>query len=79
MLVQGKDFRSSRREVRAATGWGATQTRIHLDRLVELEYVAVHRGSNGTGFVYEPDGTQRTGGPRVAFPGRLVQADRAPR
>jgi len=51
--LERKDFRFSRREVRAATGWGATQTRIHLDRLVELEYVAVHRGSNGTGFVYE--------------------------
>jgi hypothetical protein len=51
--LERKDFRFSRREVRAATSWGATQTRIHLDRLVELEYVAVHRGGNGTGFVYE--------------------------
>ena len=47
------DYRFTRREVREATGWAATQTRIHLDRLVELEYVAVHRGRRGQGFVYE--------------------------
>jgi len=27
--------------------------RIHLDRLVELEYVLVHRGRNGQRYVYE--------------------------
>jgi DNA primase len=65
--LERKDFRFSRREVRAATGWGATQTRIHLDRLVELEYVAVHRGGNGTGFVYELayDGGGKDGTPHL--------------
>jgi hypothetical protein len=65
--LERKDFRFSRREVRAATGWGATQTRIHLDRLVELEYVAVHRGGNGTGFVYELayDGKATDGAPHL--------------
>jgi len=65
--MERKDFRFSRREVRAATGWGATQTRIHLDRLVELEYVAVHRGGNGTGFVYElaNDGGGADGAPHL--------------
>jgi hypothetical protein len=53
--MERKAFRFTRREVRGAVGWGATQARIHLDRLVELEYVAVHRGSagGGPGFVYE--------------------------
>jgi hypothetical protein len=62
-----KDLRFTRREVRAAVGWGATQTRIHLDRLVELEYVAVHRGGNGTGFVYELryDGKGQEGTPHL--------------
>jgi hypothetical protein len=47
------DFRFSRREVRDATGWGDTQLRLHLDRLVQLEYLLVHRGSRGQSFVYE--------------------------
>jgi hypothetical protein len=47
------DFRFSRRDVRDATGWGDTQLRIHLDRLVQLEYLLVHRGSRGQSFVYE--------------------------
>jgi DNA primase len=38
--------------VRAATRWGDTQLKIHLSRLVELEYVIAHRGRNGT-FEYE--------------------------
>ena len=45
-------FRFTRRDVRAATSWGDTQLKIHLSRLVELEYVIAHRGRNGT-FEYE--------------------------
>lgn len=45
-------FRFTRRDVRAATSWGDTQLKIHLARLVELEYVIAHRGRNGT-FEYE--------------------------
>jgi DNA primase catalytic core len=47
------DVRFTRREVREHVGWSLTQTRVHLDRLVALEYVAVHRGSRGASFVYE--------------------------
>jgi hypothetical protein len=47
------DYRFTRREVREATGWGSTQTKLHLARLEELEYLLVHRGSRGQGFVYE--------------------------
>jgi hypothetical protein len=39
------DFRFSRRQVRECTGWGDTQLKVHLGRLVELEYVIAHRGS----------------------------------
>ncbi|WP_345817678.1 toprim domain-containing protein (plasmid) [Paraburkholderia sp. PREW-6R] len=45
-------FRFTRRDVRAATSWGDTQLKIHLSRLVELEYMISHRGRNGT-FEYE--------------------------
>ena len=48
-----RDYRFSRRELREHTGWGLTQVRAHLDRLVALEYVAVHRGLRGQSFVYE--------------------------
>ncbi len=47
------DYRFTRREVREWTGWGSTQTKLHLARLEELEYLLVHRGSRGQGFVYE--------------------------
>ncbi len=47
------DFRFSRRDVRAATGWGDTQLKLHLHRLEELEYLLVHRGGRGQSFVYE--------------------------
>jgi len=43
----------SRREVRQWTGWSQTQLRVHLDRLVDLEYLLPHRGSRGQSFVYE--------------------------
>jgi DNA primase len=46
-------YRFTRRDVRLFTGWSDFQVRVHLDRLVTLEYVLVHRGSRGQGFVYE--------------------------
>ncbi len=51
--IAREDLRFSRRDVRATTGWGDTQLRIHLDRLVALEYLLVHRGGRGQSFVYE--------------------------
>ncbi len=53
MGVERADVRFSRRDVREATGWGHTQLKIHLERLVELELVAIHRGRQGQGFLYE--------------------------
>jgi hypothetical protein len=35
------------------TGLGATQVKLHLHRLVELEYVLVHRAPRGHGVSYE--------------------------
>lgn len=46
-------FRFSRREVREVTRWGDTALKVHLGRLVELEYVLVHRGGRGQSFSYE--------------------------
>jgi DNA primase len=46
-------YRFSRREVREYTELSDTQLRVHLDRLVQLEYLLVHRGMRGQSFVYE--------------------------
>jgi hypothetical protein len=51
--IDAADFRFSRRDVRERTGWGDTQLKIHLSRLVDLEYLLVHRGGRGQSFVYE--------------------------
>ena len=53
-LKKGRaDFLFSRRDLRAAAGWGDTQLKVHLARLVDLEYLLVHRGGRGQSFVYE--------------------------
>jgi len=43
----------SRKELRDRCGWSLTQVRVHLERLVELEYLAVRHGRLGSQFVYE--------------------------
>lgn len=63
--MQRADYRFSRRELREHTGWGDTQLKVHLQRLVELEYLLVHRGMRGNSFVYELlyDGQGKDGQP----------------
>lgn len=51
--VKRADFRFSRKPVRAATGLSDTQLRLHLERLVQMEYLLVHRGQRGQSFEYE--------------------------
>jgi DNA primase len=48
-----KGFLFSRRDVRDHTGWGHTQLKVHLHRLEELEYLAIHHGGRGQNYVYE--------------------------
>ena len=43
----------SRRELRNACGWSLTQVSVHLERLVELECLAIRHGRLGSPFVYE--------------------------
>jgi hypothetical protein len=53
--TQGIDrggVRFTRRSVRAALGLSDTQLRVHLDRLVQLEYVRMHSGQNGSLYTY---------------------------
>jgi DNA primase catalytic core len=43
----------SRRELHEACGWSFTQLRVHLERLIEQEYLCVRCGRMGSQFVYE--------------------------
>jgi DNA primase catalytic core len=43
----------SRRELRNHCGWSLTQVRVHLARLVELEYLTIRHGRMGSQYVYE--------------------------
>lgn len=47
------DFRFSRREIREVISWSDTALKVHMARLVEMEYLIVHRGGRGHSFVYE--------------------------
>ncbi len=51
--IRRSDVRFSRRALREAINWGDTQLRMHLERLVELEYVLTHREGPGGKYVYE--------------------------
>ena len=51
--IEPKDVRFSRRQVRQCCGWSETQVRVHMQRLVSLEYLLTHRGGRGQSFEYE--------------------------
>lgn len=59
--------RFTRRQLREAIALSEKQLRVHLDRLVELEYVLAHAGRNGQRFVYELafDGDAASDAPQV--------------
>ena len=63
--IERETYRFSRAEARHFTGWSLTQVRVHLDRLVEMEYALIHRGGRGQSFVYELlySGEGQTGAP----------------
>jgi hypothetical protein len=57
---QQKDYRFSRKEARDYIGFGDTQMKVHLARLVDLELVLAHRGhagSMGYELLYDGDGS----------------------
>jgi hypothetical protein len=51
--IDRRELRLGRADVRAVAGVSETQLRLHLDRLVEMDYLLVHRGQRGQSFVYE--------------------------
>jgi len=65
--IEPRLVRFTRRELRAALGISEKQLRVHVDRLVELDYVIPHAGRNGQRFVYELafDGDAASDDPQV--------------
>jgi hypothetical protein len=59
--------RFTRRTVRGVLGLSDTQLRVHLDRLVQLEYVRLHSGQNGSLYTYSLlfDGDAQADGPQA--------------
>ena len=51
--IEQRDFRFSRRYVRELCGWSETQVRVHMQRLMSMEYLLTHRGGRGQSFDYE--------------------------
>jgi hypothetical protein len=51
--LRRENVRFTRAQLRAASGFGDTQLKVHLARLVELEYLVLHRAERGQGFAYE--------------------------
>ncbi len=41
--IRSSDVRFTRKDVRDHAGGSDTQLRVHLERLVEMEYLATHR------------------------------------
>jgi hypothetical protein len=51
--IRRAEFRFTRAQVRALTGWGDTQAKLHLSRLADLEYLLIHRVKGGQAYEYE--------------------------
>jgi hypothetical protein len=65
--IERGGVRFTRRAVRGHLGLSDTQLRVHLDRLVTLDYVAVHGGKPGQRFAYSLlfDGDAERDGPQL--------------
>ena len=66
--VRRGELHFSRRALREAIDWGDTQLKLHLARLVELEYLVAHRTKTG-GYEYELVYEVAAGGDALRFPG----------
>jgi DNA primase len=51
--LRREDVRFTRAQLRGASSFGDTQLKVHLARLLELEYLLTHRTERGQGLAYE--------------------------
>ena len=65
--LERPEVRLTRWDIRQATGLSETRLRLHLDRLLEMEYLLAHAGRQGRRYVYELifDGDLASQAPRL--------------
>jgi DNA primase len=51
--IDQRDFRFSRKQLRDVTGWGNTQLKVHLARLEDMEFLAMHNVPRSKAIAYE--------------------------
>ena len=51
--IDREHVRFTRREFRESIQWSDFQVRMHFEKLVQMEYLLVHRGKQGRSFLYE--------------------------
>jgi len=51
--ITRNDYHFNRKSLRDATGWGDTQLKVHLARLVEMEYLLAFNAGKGRSYHYE--------------------------
>lgn len=51
--IDRRELRFSQRHVREMSCWTDFQVKTHMRKLVEMEYLLIHRGGRGQSFVYE--------------------------
>jgi hypothetical protein len=71
------EFHFTKKDVRDFTGWSEVQVKRHMYRLLDLEYLLVHRGGRGNTIVYELL-YQGEGKGRQSFMIGLLDADQLP-
>jgi DNA primase len=53
LAIDPAEYRFTQRAAREISGWSDFQVKTHVRKLVEMEYLLVHRGGRGQSFVYE--------------------------
>ena len=51
--VDRRELWFTQRQIRELAGWSDFQIKTHMRKLVEMEYLLIHRGGRGQSFVYE--------------------------
>jgi len=63
LQMERSEYRFTRRQVREALGLGNSQLKLHLSRLLEMEYLATHRAAHGFCYELVYDGGGKDGQP----------------
>lgn len=65
--IEQRYFRFSRKQIRDVTGWGNTQLKVHLARLEDMEFLAMHSMSRSKAIAYELlfDGSTENNSPQL--------------